>query len=328
MSKTCLVGRIRARGLKVVAVTGFVLSTACGAGHHSLPARPGPLGTDTKIPIKDRYARARMTMLETINEARASMEVAPVALDSLATVVAQAHAEEMATGGFFSHYGGAGDAPYERFAEAGGRGHVRENIFRSSVRGNDPLVSTDPWASFEVQDAHNWLMTSKGHREAILDPRRTAVGVGFAVDSQRGSVYVVQDFVASHVEFEVSSHGWRRSVTPVEGRVSRAGVRPLLVAVHREPAMRTWVTRGSAPPSGPYADGGERGFVVPPWEIEWRPFDRTFELALGFDRGVGPGRYYGILFVATHRAVEGALGRRRVSTDDGWPGGAFVIDVF
>jgi hypothetical protein len=67
---------------------------------------------------------------------------------------------------------------------------------------------------------------------------------------------------------------------------------------------------------------------VPPWAIEWQSTSRSFELVLPLGRLSSPGRYYGIVYVAPEAVVDGAIARRSVNSEDGWPGGAFVIDLF
>lgn len=306
-------------GLALVAV-------ACGVPKSARVARPKPIVDP--VPIADRYANGRLELLSLINQDRNANGAPPVTLDSLATVVAQAHAEAMAAEDFFSHYGRGGDSPYERLAEAGGTAHVRENIFQRVERGSDAFTGSDPWFDFQVADAEEWLMGSAGHRESIVDPHRTGVGIGMAVDQARHAVFVVQEFVAQHIEMEAPARGWRRSPTVIRGRVLSPDLRPLVVILRKEPVERAWVEAGEPPPSGPYSDGEGRGAVVPPWAIEWQPTSRSFELVLPLGRSSSPGRYYGVLYVATAVVVDGAVGRRSVNSEDGWPGAAFVIDLF
>ncbi len=303
-----------------------LVAVACGTTRSARVATPEP--SADPVPIADRYANGRLELLTLINQDRNANDAPSVTLDSLATVVAQAHAEAMAAENFFSHYGRGGDSPYERLAEAGGTAHVRENIFRRVERSSDLLTRTDPWFDFEVKDAEEWLMSSAGHRESIVDPHRTGVGIGIAVDPTRHTVFVVQEFVAKHIDLEAPVRGWRRSATVVRGRVRSPGQRPLVVILRKEPVERAWVAAGQSPPSGPYPDGEGRGAIVPPWAIEWQPTSQSFELVLPLDRSSSPGRYYGVVYVATAAVVEGAIGNRSVNSEDGWPGGAFVIDLF
>lgn len=285
---------------------------------------PGGSPEASPVPIADRYSRARIRLLDAVNRDRAGRGVRPVALDSLATVVAQAHADAMAAEGYLSHYQRDGSTPYLRYAEAGGTGHVLENVYRwRSSAGTDSGV----WVSFDVAEAQSSLIASPGHRATILDPARTHLGVGIAVDDVRGAVYVVQEFVARHATLEVPRRGWRRASTVVTGRMLGARGRPLAVTLSREPGPPGWSLDRQRPPGGSYPDGRGGGIVVPPWAIRWNPSDRSFEVEIGSDSSVASGRWYAVVHVAPESRVREAIGQRRVSTSAGWPGAAFVLDV-
>jgi hypothetical protein len=233
----------------------------------------------------------------------------------------------MAAGGFLSHYSADGLAPYERYAAAGGTGHVRENVFRSQRRGGSRPPGADPWEGFDIRDAEGWLMASTGHREAILDPHRARLGVGIAVDPARGAVYVVQEFVTTAATLVPPGRVLPGQETFVSGRLRETGTRPLMLVLSREPATRPWVDRGASPPGGPYPDGGSESLIVPPWAIRWNSGDRSFGLDLRMGRGADPARWYAILYIAPEDAVREALAERRADTRSGWPAAAFVLEV-
>lgn len=301
---------------------------AVAAGCASEPVPLADLEPSTRtLPIRDRYARARLILLDEINADRAENGAPPVALDSLATVVAQQHAEAMARDGYLSHYEIDGSAPYERFGEAGGTAHVRENVFRWSRRPPDPRDAGWSWPEFDVREAETWLMDSPGHRATILDPSRTHVGIGIAEDDRKGAVLVVQEFLARYARLEVSSTAWRGSPTRIRGRMTRPGTRPLLVFVSREPDTEPWAVTGTTPPGGSYLDGQHDGVLVPPWRIRWNWSDRTFEVALDPAWLGGTGRYYGIVYVAGEERVREAMAEGRVDSNEGYPGAAFILDV-
>jgi uncharacterized protein YkwD len=297
---------------------------ACATPYSREPAPDAGVST---VPIRDRYARARVEMVAEVNADRARHGRQPVVLDSLATIVAQGHAAEMAASGFLSHYSADGRAPYERYAAAGGTGHVRENVFRSQRRGGTQPAGTDPWERFDIRDAEGWLMSSEGHREAILDPHRARLGVGIAVDPTRGAVYVVQEFVTAAAALSPPGRVLPGQEASVTGRLRGVGTRPLMLVLSREPAVRPWVERGTPPPGGPYPDGGEESLIVPPWAIRWNPGDRSFGLDLRMGRGADPARWYAILYIAPEDAVKDALAERRADTRSGWPAAAFVLEV-
>ncbi|HEY7472108.1 MAG TPA: CAP domain-containing protein [Gemmatimonadota bacterium] len=301
-----------------------VAALACAAAY---APRPAPDSGATTVPIRDRYARARVEMVAAVNADRMRSGRPPVVLDSLASVVAQAHAEEMAAGGWLSHYSAAGLAPYERFAAAGGTGHVMENVFRSQARTAAEWALDDPWPRFDIGEAQGWLMSSSGHRATILDPHRARIGVGIAVDRARSAVYVVQELVTAAATLSPPGMVLPGQEASVSGRVQVDGARPLMLVLSREPIERPWVASGRRPPGGAYSDGGPESLVIPPWAIRWNPDDRSFGLALRMSRGAGPARWYGVLYVAPEGAVREAVAQRRAATDAGWPAAAFVVEV-
>jgi len=300
-----------------------LLALACAVGR--VPESPPTAGVT--VPIRDRYAQARIEMVDAVNADRAGHGRPPVVLDSLATAVAQGHAEEMAVGGWLSHYNAAGLAPYERFAAAGGTGHVLENVFRSQERSRVEWSVDVLWDRFDVRDAEGWLMASEGHRTAILDPHRTRIGVGIAVDPGRGAIYVVQELVTAAATISPPGRVLPGQEASVSGQVGTPGARPLMLVLTREPVVRPWVASGERPPEGAYADGGSQALVIPPWAIRWNPDDRSFGLTIRIGRSMDPARWYGVLYVAPDDTVRAALSLRRAGTNGGWPAAAFVVEV-
>lgn len=289
-------------------------------GVAAVPARSS---VPRAIPLRDRFARGRLELLRAINVDRVAAGLRPVVLDSLATLAAQRHAEAMAAGNFLSHYDRSGRAPYERLAAVGGTAHVLENVYRWRERSEDPLLGGDPWHGFHPMTAQAALLASESHRAVILDPHRTGVGIGFAVDPRDREVFVVQEFVARHATLVAPQFAPRGVPSRLWGRVLAADLRPLLVVVRREPSIRPWAALGDPPP-GPYDDGGADPQFVPPWAFAVLP-DGTFALDLAGQ--LRPGRYYAILYVAPSSEVEVALARRRAYPGQGWPGAAVVFEV-
>lgn len=317
--------RVGRMSVGMLAGLGLVVGVSVGcASRERVPLGEVMPRTDS-TPIVDRYARARLILLDEINADRAEQGVAPVGLDSLATVVAQQHADAMAKEGYLSHYESDGSAPYERFGEAGGVAHVRENVFRWSRRPDDPRDRRWAWPEFDIREAERWFMGSPGHRATILDPSRTHVGIGVAEDRERGAVFVVQEFIARHAWIDAPQVAWSRAPTTIRGRMLGAGTRPLLLFVSREPDVDPWV--GDVPPRGSYLDGSHEGVLVPPWKITWNWSDRSFEVHLDPAALGGPGRYYGIVYVAPEERVWEALGVGRVNSNEGYPGASFILDV-
>jgi hypothetical protein len=234
---------------------------------------------------------------------------------------------EMAAGGWLSHFNAAGLAPYERYAAAGGTGHVLENVFRSLERSRTEWPAEVLWERFDIREAERWLMSSEGHRKTILDPHHPRIGVGIALDPRRGSVYVVQEFVTAAATIEPPGRVLPGQEAALSGRMRTPDARPLMLVLTREPLVRDWVADGDRPPGGSYPDGGPDALVIPPWAIRWNPDDRSFGLRLRIGRGIDEARWYGVLYAAPEEAVVRALSDRRADTGKGWPAAAFVVEV-
>ncbi len=162
-------------------------------------AAPG-LPTGLRPPgYDDLLSRA----LNLINQSRTEAGLAPVAWDPTAAAVAQAHAEDMLAGPFFSHWNRDGYGPDHRAAlTAGMSDAVFENIHSSWRRTSDgqPAPIMD-WPQ-RVLDAHLGLMDSPGHRRNIMDPVHTHVGIGIAYRPEVGELRLVQLFVNRYVDLD------------------------------------------------------------------------------------------------------------------------------
>jgi len=141
--------------------------------------------------------------LDLINQSRAAEGLSQVAWDDSAAQVAQAHAEDMLTAPFFSHWNRQGYGPDHRAAlDAGMTDAVLENIHMARRRtSNDQPASIEDWPQ-RILDAHLGLMDSPGHRRNIMDPAHTHVGIGIAYRPEIGEMRLVQEFVNRYVELD------------------------------------------------------------------------------------------------------------------------------
>jgi len=105
--------------------------------------------------------------------------------DVLAAQVAREHAVDMLTRGYFSHWDPEGEKPTRRYNLAGGYHALTENIY-SQQSQNLQLRET-------LELMMKTLMDSAGHREAILSPDSTHVGIGFAARGRQ--LYADQEFI-------------------------------------------------------------------------------------------------------------------------------------
>lgn len=120
---------------------------------------------------------ARNQLLQLINQERQAVGLASVSLDSELSKLAQAHSDDMVARDFFGHINPDGQSPDDRRIARGIPMPVGENL---------AISPTIPYT-------HHGLMQSAIHRNNILDPDWTKVGIGLATDAS-GSIYTTQEF--------------------------------------------------------------------------------------------------------------------------------------
>ena len=109
-------------------------------------------------------------VLAGINNARTSNGLPPLPINAQLSAAALAHSTDMACKGFVDHSGSDGSTWYQRVAAQGysNSASARENIYVG-----DPAFGGTP------QGAVEWWMNSQVHRENILNPEITEVGIGY-----------------------------------------------------------------------------------------------------------------------------------------------------
>lgn len=138
-------------------------------------------------------------LFEQINRDRIAQGLGSLEYDKLAAGVGDAHCREMLQEGYLSHWNRQGLKPYHRYSLAGGRAFVAENAFTWEI--DPPVEMTKEVLLRGVIFAQRQFMGEKpphdGHRQNILDPAHTAVGIGLAF-SGRG-FRLTQEFINYHV---------------------------------------------------------------------------------------------------------------------------------
>ena len=165
--------RLRPVLLLVLALVAAPLLAGCGAGGliESLSApfggapSGGPEGGGSGAamsPGEDAYARE---VLRLVNVERGNVGAPPVLWDDALASVAYGHSVDMDRRDFFSHTNPSGQGPGERLSAAGVTGLTMwgENI---AYGQSDPADVMQAW------------MNSTGHRNNILNPGFTHLGVG------------------------------------------------------------------------------------------------------------------------------------------------------
>ena len=156
------------------------------------PAAAAPSGSSVYEPPAAAAAPARvyrgqaslaatgleLEMLGLMNSERASCGAAPLALDSQLVKIARLKSQDMIDNKYFSHYSPRYGSPSSMVAAHGVSYHyVGENIAQGMAT---------------VARAHEGLMGSPGHRQAILNPEYRKVGIGIV--SAGGVLTVTQIF--------------------------------------------------------------------------------------------------------------------------------------
>ena len=161
---------------------------------------------------------ARNYMLSLINRDRASVAAPPVVLDEIGTRAGQIHSDEMAVNGYLSHWTMDGRKPDQRYTDAGGKDAVAENAFvnlegdaaeESKTPNKLELHSAQVFHRYELDQIESSFFNEKppndGHRQNIIDPAHTSVGIGLSYASYFGMgvrTACTQEFVNHYGDYD------------------------------------------------------------------------------------------------------------------------------
>lgn len=107
-------------------------------------------------------------LLQFINDERSQEGLPPLAMQSQLRTAARVHSTDMACNSFVSHTGSDGSRPADRVRAQGySFSWIGENIYATSNTSNAPL------------QAITWWMNSTAHRNNILSPNYTEIGLGY-----------------------------------------------------------------------------------------------------------------------------------------------------
>ena len=123
---------------------------------------------------------AEQEMLTLVNNERTSRGLPPLVLDPRLVPVSRQHSEEMFRLKYFGHQSPVSGSPFDRLAAAK----------VTYTRAGENLAY-----AHSVILAHRGLMDSEGHRENILRPEFTRVGIGVVAAGSYGRMFT-QLFVA------------------------------------------------------------------------------------------------------------------------------------
>ena len=230
--------------------------------------------------------------LDLINQSRTEAGLQPVAWDPAAAQLAQSHAEDMLAGQFFSHWNRDGYGPDHRAAlVAGMSDSVFENIHTYWLRFDDGTPAPiEDWPQ-RILDAQQGFMDSPGHRDNILDPAHTHVGVGVGYRPDTGELRVVQEFVNRYVDLDPLpaelAVGDQATIT---GRLLANAANPVVNLAY-EPFPQP-MTAEQLNQTGSYQSAAEF-FSAPRTRID----GQGFQAQAIFDANQKPGLYHVRIFV-------------------------------
>jgi uncharacterized protein YkwD len=116
-----------------------------------------------------------------INGARAQAGLSPLTVNPALAASAQGHSIDMACHGLISHTGSDGSSPSQRIAAAG----------YAASRSSEII-----YGSGYPQTAFDWWMSDTTHRNEILNPSVTEMGVGYAYMPDTTKGYFTVDFAS------------------------------------------------------------------------------------------------------------------------------------
>lgn len=113
-------------------------------------------------------------MLDLVNAERAKNNVPALQADVEVTDVARIKSQDMIDNNYFSHNSPTYGSPFDMMNDFG----IEYVKAGENIAGNQ-----------SVQNAHDSLMNSPGHRKNILDPDYTHIGIGIKEGSQYGNIF-------------------------------------------------------------------------------------------------------------------------------------------
>ncbi len=170
-------------------LAGAYLQRLGGATPQSLAAQTAK--SSARLAATDeRVSKLEAFMLETVNDEREKQGLSRLQNDPRLAEIARAHSAEMRDKKYFEHESPTPSLrmPLDRYRLGFGSTPriVAENIYR--VYGHRSFLTQK-----DVLDAHKALMNSPHHRENLLRPQVTRMGIGFCTNAT-GDLWITQMF--------------------------------------------------------------------------------------------------------------------------------------
>ncbi len=137
------------------------------------------VGNEQNVPDNTDSNKSSLTaeeqeMLRLVNEARKQNNVAPLTADISLTKVARLKSQDMIDNNYFSHNSPTYGSPFD----------MMKNFGINYVKAGENIAGNQ-----NVQRAHEALMNSPGHRQNILSPDYTHIGLGIKQGGQYGNMF-------------------------------------------------------------------------------------------------------------------------------------------
>lgn len=177
----------------------------------------------------------KLRLVEEINRDRKAAGLQPVEYSEELSLAADAHCREMLRESYVSHWNRAGWKPYMRYSLAGIQDYTAENIW--SLWKSDLDTSRDAlWQ--QVQAGHQSFMAERppddGHRQSILSPRHTNVGIGLAFDQQ--GIRLIEVFGARYAKLKpLPARATLKDKLKIKGQIADHNLKLFGVAIYCEP---------------------------------------------------------------------------------------------
>ena len=186
----------------------------------------------------DKILELKLMVVEFINQDRQKASVDPVLFSEELSRMADTHCRELLDDKYTSHWNRAGWKPYMRYSREGLVDQTSENI--SSMDITHMEVSSQRLRQ-ELAVRHQSMMDEKPprdpHRQSILEPRHTHVGIGVAF-SKLG-IRLIEVFADRYVQVEPLPRRLKPSgQVLLAGKLLQRGYEVQAVSIFYEPLPR------------------------------------------------------------------------------------------
>ncbi|MCR1897942.1 CAP domain-containing protein [Irregularibacter muris] len=138
------------------------------------PKPPVSGGTNNTVNAEE------LKMLEYVNSERAKAGVAPLQMDTEVAKVAEIKSQDMVDKNYFSHTSPTYGSPFDMMKSFG----IKYRTAGENIAKNSTMLK-----------AHQALMNSEGHRQNILNPNYTHMGIGIVQNKSTSGITVTQMFI-------------------------------------------------------------------------------------------------------------------------------------